>query len=117
MDKGGYHPVHTPVLSGDLLPGSRSDVSLVSRLVLDPALPLQSASPPGGAAMQGVPMTATSRDRGASLPPGAVPEIWSNVYCTTCLRTRRFYDRPTHLVCETCQKRLDKVAPLRRTAG
>jgi len=37
--------------------------------------------------------------------------LTTNAYCTTCLRTRRFYDRPTHLVCETCSKRLDKVAP------
>lgn len=42
---------------------------------------------------------------------------WTNSYCTTCLRTRRFYDRPTHLVCETCSKHLHKVAPARRSAG
>jgi hypothetical protein len=35
----------------------------------------------------------------------------TNAYCTTCLRTRRFFDRQTHIVCETCSKRLDKVAP------
>ena len=32
-----------------------------------------------------------------------------NAYCSICLKTRRFHVRPTHLVCETCSKRLDKV--------
>jgi len=41
--------------------------------------------------------------------------LYTNAYCTTCLRTRRFFDRPTHLLCETCSKRLDKVAPERGT--
>jgi len=41
----------------------------------------------------------------------------TNAYCTTCLRTRRFHDRPTHLVCETCSKRLDKVSPDRGARG
>ncbi|MHC4820409.1 MAG: hypothetical protein ACYTDX_01655 [Planctomycetota bacterium] len=34
-----------------------------------------------------------------------------NRYCTNCLRTRRFLDQPTHVVCETCRKRLEKVTP------
>jgi hypothetical protein len=35
----------------------------------------------------------------------------TNAYCSTCLRTRRFFDRRTHVVCETCSKRLEKVGP------
>ena len=35
--------------------------------------------------------------------------LTTNAYCSICLRTRRFVVRPTHLVCETCSKRLDKV--------
>ena len=37
--------------------------------------------------------------------------LTTNAYCSNCLRTRRFLERPTHIVCETCSKRLDKVAP------
>ena len=37
----------------------------------------------------------------------------TNWYCSICLRTRRFHVRPTHLVCETCSKRLDRIAPER----
>lgn len=37
--------------------------------------------------------------------------LGTNAYCTTCLRTRRFFDRRTHIVCETCSKRLEKVSP------
>lgn len=44
-------------------------------------------------------------------PTGQLFEVGSNRYCTTCLRTRRFLDRDTHVVCSTCQKRLDKVTP------
>jgi hypothetical protein len=43
--------------------------------------------------------------------PTEVPT--TNVYCATCLRTRRFVVRPTHLVCETCSRRLDRVSPER----
>ncbi len=67
--------------------------------------------------MPGATMPTMPRDRATGLPPEAAPEAWSNSYCTNCLRTRRFYDRPTHLVCETCRKRLEKVVPLRPSAG
>ena len=39
------------------------------------------------------------------------PQAFTNRYCTTCLQTRKFLDRSTHIVCETCSKRLDKVTP------
>jgi len=35
-----------------------------------------------------------------------------NRYCSNCLRTRRFLDLGTHLVCECCSKRLDRVRPV-----
>ena len=113
MDKTGCHPLHTPVFSGDLLPGSRATVSLLSLRVLDPAPPLLQGPPQGGAAMPEMP--AVLRDRAPAAPAApAAAGAWTNTYCTTCLMTRRFLDRPTHLVCETCAKRLDKVSPARR---
>src|SRR5262245_61350123 len=111
MDKRGCHPLDTVVGSGDLLLGSRSTVSLLSLRVLDPAPPLLRVSPPGGAAMPD--MQAVVRDRAPAAPAGAAG-TWTNTYCSNCLATRRFFDRPTHLVCETCAKRLDKVSPGRR---
>jgi hypothetical protein len=98
MDKGALHPLHTAVTTGDDLPGSRAGVSLLSRLVLDLASPLLSAPAVGGAAR----MVITAK-------PVEVPA--TNAYCATCLRTRRFFDRRTYIVCETCSKRLDKVGP------
>lgn len=100
MDKGGYHPLNTAVDTGEPIPGSPSAVSLLSRLVLGPASPLLSHSPQGGAARMVI------RTKPAEV-------LTTNAYCTNCLKTRRFYDRPTHMVCETCSKRLDKVAPER----
>lgn len=35
-----------------------------------------------------------------------------NRYCSRCLQTRRFLDRPGHLQCQTCDKRLEKVDSL-----
>jgi hypothetical protein len=32
-----------------------------------------------------------------------------NMYCTGCLRTKAFLDRPGHYVCSGCGKRLEKV--------
>ena len=32
-----------------------------------------------------------------------------NRYCSNCLRTRRFLDLGSHLVCECCSKRLVRV--------
>jgi predicted RNA-binding Zn-ribbon protein involved in translation (DUF1610 family) len=32
-----------------------------------------------------------------------------NMYCTGCLRTQAFLDRPTHYVCSGCGKRFEKV--------
>lgn len=103
MDKQEHH-LRTAVCSGESNPWSPASVSLLSRRVLDLASPLHCPSPQGGGA--------TMSDRTpVVLPPG--PRVspsgsWSNSYCTTCLRTRRFLDRPTHLVCETCSKRLEK---------
>lgn len=103
MDKGGYHPLHTAVDTGEPFPGSRAAVSLLSRLVLDMASPLLHLSTAGAPATGGTTrMVITAR-------PTEV--LTTNAYCATCLRTRRFFDRPTHLQCETCAKRLDKVAP------
>jgi hypothetical protein len=34
-----------------------------------------------------------------------------NLYCSGCLRTRRFLDLGTHLICEVCSKRLERVVP------
>ena len=100
MDKGGFHPLHTAVDNGEPFPGSRAAVSLLSRLVLDMASPLLPSPATGG----------TNR----MVIPARPPEVLStNAYCATCLRTRRFFDRPTYIQCETCSKRLDKVAPER----
>ncbi len=33
----------------------------------------------------------------------------TNKYCSNCLRTQRFLDLVTYLVCERCTKRLDRV--------
>ena len=112
VDKQGCHPLHTAVFSGELLPGSRATVSLLSLRILDPAPRLHPVLPQGGAAMPDI--QAVLRDRAPAPPAGAATGAWSNTYCTTCLVTRRFFDRPTHLVCETCAKRLDKVSPGRR---
>jgi hypothetical protein len=98
MDKGGYHPLHTAVDSGEPFPGSRAAVSLLSRLVLDMASPLLSVPSTGGMPRMVIPARPTE-------------VLTTNAYCATCLRTRRFFDRPTHLQCETCAKRLDKLAP------
>jgi hypothetical protein len=100
MDKGGYHPLSTAVSIGDGFPSPRAAVSFLSRLVLDVASPLLGAPVSGG----GPKMVIRAK-------PAEV--LTMNAYCTTCLRTRRFFDRPCHMVCETCSKRLDKVAPER----
>ncbi len=34
-----------------------------------------------------------------------------NHFCSNCLRTRRFLDLRTHLVCESCTKRLERRVP------
>lgn len=132
MDKRGCQPLHTGVLSGDAFPGSPATISLLSLRVLSPAPGLLSGPPQGGAAMMnapGNPLAAVPRDRGGALPagtaPGLAPSIHgglppgsgTNTYCATCLRTRRFLDRATHLSCETCSRRLDRVVAARRTAG
>src|SRR5262245_25743908 len=98
MDKGGLHPLRTAVDTGEPFLGSPANVSSLSRLVLDLAPPLLASPSYGGPSK----MVIVAR-------PAEV--LTTNAYCTTCLRTRRFYDRPTHLVCETCSKRLDKVSP------
>ena len=36
-----------------------------------------------------------------------------NLYCSSCLRTQRFLDLGTHLICEVCTKRLERVLPRR----
>lgn len=100
MDKGGYHPLHTAVDSGEPIPGSRAAVSLLSRLVLDLASPL-------------LPLPATGGLPRMVIPARPTEVLTTNAYCANCLQTRRFFDRPTHLQCETCAKRLDKVAPER----
>ena len=110
MDKTGCHPLHTAVFNGDLLPGSRATVSLLSLRILDPAPPLLQGPPQGGGAMPDMPAVLRDRAPVATTAAGA----WTNAYCTTCLATRRFFDRPTHLSCETCAKRLEKVSPARR---
>ena len=37
-----------------------------------------------------------------------------NKYCSNCLRTTRFLDLGTVLVCEACSKRLERVQPTPR---
>jgi hypothetical protein len=32
-----------------------------------------------------------------------------NKYCSNCLRTQRFLDLGSYLVCERCSKRLDRI--------
>ncbi len=34
-----------------------------------------------------------------------------NKYCSNCLRTQRFLDLGSYLVCERCSKRLDRLVP------
>jgi hypothetical protein len=34
-----------------------------------------------------------------------------NKYCSNCLRTQRFLDLGSYLVCERCSKRLDHILP------
>ena len=104
MDKGGLHPLRTGVDTGEPYFGSPANVSSLSRLVLGLAPPLLS-SPSYGGPSRMILVTKTAE------------VVTTNAYCTTCLRTRRFYDRPTHLVCETCSKRLDKVSPDRGARG
>ena len=38
-----------------------------------------------------------------------------NKYCSNCLKTQRFLDLGSYLVCERCSKRLERIAatPLR----
>ena len=108
MDKGGYHPLQSAVDSGEPFPGSRAAVSLLSRLVMDLASPLLSGSPTRGPEF---PVPAQGGSTRMVIPARPTEVLTTNAYCTTCLRTRRFFDRPTHLQCETCAKRLDKVAP------
>ena len=100
MDKGAYQPLTTAVGAWDRIPGSPSTVSFLSRLVLGLAPGLQCAPSSGGPARMVI-----------RALPTEVPT--TNVYCATCLRTRRFVVRPTHLVCETCSRRLERVAPER----
>ncbi len=38
-----------------------------------------------------------------------------NQYCSNCLRTQRFLDLGSHLVCECCSKRLERVRPATET--
>lgn len=113
MDKGGSHPLNTVVSSGEPFPGSRASVSHLSRRILEVASPLRQPSPTGGSAAMNE--RAQAGPQGA--PRGTLPGAWTNVYCATCLRTRRFMDHPTCLVCETCSRRLEKVSPPFRTAG
>lgn len=35
-----------------------------------------------------------------------------NYYCSECHRTQRFLDLGSHLVCEWCSKRLERVLPV-----
>ena len=35
-----------------------------------------------------------------------------NRYCSNCLRTQRFLDLGTHMVCECCSKRLIRIQPV-----
>lgn len=35
-----------------------------------------------------------------------------NKYCSNCLKTQRFLDLSTYLVCEKCSKRLDRIEPV-----
>lgn len=34
-----------------------------------------------------------------------------NKYCSNCRGTQRFLDLSTHLLCECCSKRLDRIQP------
>lgn len=34
-----------------------------------------------------------------------------NKYCSNCLKTQRFLDLGSYLVCERCSKRLERVVP------
>lgn len=35
-----------------------------------------------------------------------------NKYCSNCLRTQRFLDLGSYLVCERCSKRLERLLPV-----
>ena len=37
-----------------------------------------------------------------------------NKYCSNCLRTQRFLDLGNYLVCERCNKRLERAEPVRQ---
>lgn len=37
-----------------------------------------------------------------------------NKYCSTCMKTQRFLDLDTYLVCECCSKRLERTRPVSR---
>ena len=97
MDKGGFHPLHTAVVSGEPFPGSRAAVSFLSRLVLDMASPLLSVPATGGLPRMVIPVRPTE-------------VLTTNAYCATCLRTRRVLEPPTPHKSEN-SKRLDKRAP------
>ena len=34
-----------------------------------------------------------------------------NKYCSNCLKTQRFLDLGSYMVCERCSKRLDRILP------
>jgi len=42
---------------------------------------------------------------------GRAPLPMLNKYCSNCLETRRFLDLTVYLVCEWCNKRLDRSEP------
>ena len=102
MDKGAFHPLDTSVGTGGRHPESPAFVSSLPAAPRGLAPALLPVSPSGG----------TSRMVIRALPAEV---LTTNAYCTTCLRTRRFHVRPTHLLCETCSKRLERVSPDRGT--
>ena len=46
-------------------------------------------------------------------PPESAMLRMRNKYCSNCLRTTRFLDLGTYLVCESCSKRLERILPVR----
>jgi hypothetical protein len=43
-------------------------------------------------------------------PPESAMLMMRNKYCSNCLKTQRFLDLGSYLVCERCSKRLERIA-------
>ena len=84
-----------------------------SRILVNPVSP-----PPrltvadSSATVQGVSLehidagSCAGRDEGS-----AAARPFENLYCSNCLCTKRFLDLGSHLVCEYCAKRVERIGP------